>query len=463
VEGAGRSGRAVQVTLLLKYVVVLGVALVGLSGPHSAMAEGTPHIKHVFIIVLENENQDVTFGPAAPAPYLAKDLVKAGAYVPNYFGVAHLSNPNYLAMISGQPPNIETQADCQFFTEMMPGTLDSNGIATGQGCVFPSGVTTVANQLQGGGYAWRGYMQDMATPCSHPAIGARDGTQSATASSQYATRHNPFVYFHSIIDQPICNQNVVNLDQLKSDLSKQSTTPNYSFIVPDLCADGHDATCADPSQPGGFDGINAFLKEWVPRIQKSAAYQDHGAIIVTFDESESGAESCCDEPQSPNTPNNGATSGGMGGGQTGAVIVSPCTRGSTVTQQAYNHYSLLRWVEDNFGLQHLGYAAPAGLVPFGTDVFNRSDCSQQAKLRVTPRRATRGQQTVFRFRLSSPLTGCEQGTTIRFAGIRRRTNANGRARIVATLHHHAVPTKVARAFPANCPRAKAPVHVRSPR
>jgi phosphatidylinositol-3-phosphatase len=303
-------------------------------------------------------------------------------------------------------------------------------------------------------------MQDMATPCSHPSIGSKDGTQSATASSQYATRHNPFVYFHSIIDQPICDQNVVNLDQLKSDLSKQSTTPNYSFIVPDLCADGHDATCADPSQPGGFDGINAFLKEWVPRIQKSAAYQDHGAIIVTFDESESGADACCDEPQSPNTPNNGATSNGNGGGQVGAVVVSPCTRGGTVTQQAYNHYSLLRWVEDNFGLPHLGYAAPAGLVPFGTDVFNRADCSQQAKLRVAPRRVTRGKRTVFRFRLSSPLTSCEQGTTIRFVGKRTHTNANGRARITTTLHHH--PRRVAKAIPASCPRAKAHVRVLPP-
>jgi hypothetical protein len=448
------------VSLLGKFLLLLAVALFGVSGPPSAIAQGPPHIKHVFIIVMENKDQSNTFGPSNPAPYLSRSLVQEGAYIPDYFGIGHESNPNYLAMISGQPPNTETQADCQFFNEMMPGTLNSDGIAIGQGCVFPSDVTTVANQLQGGGYGWRGYMQDMATPCSHPGIGSKDGTQSATASSQYATRHNPFVYFHSVIDQPTCAENVVNLDQLKTDLGKQSTTPNYSLIVPDLCADGHDAVCADGSSPGGYDGINTFLKDWVPRIQKSAAYQDRGAIMVIFDESQNGAEACCDEQQSPNTPNNGALESGLGGGQTGAVIVSPCTRGGTVTHQAYNHYSLLRWVEDNFGLQqHLGYAAPAGLVPFGTDVFNRADCSQQAKLRVKPRRARQGKRTVFRFRLSSPLQHCQQGTTIRFAGKRKRTNANGRARIAATLHHAG--RKVAKAFPESCPRAQAPVQVLS--
>jgi len=36
----------------------------------------------------------------------------------------------------------------------------------------------------------------------------------------------------------------------------------------------------------------------------------------------------------------------------------------------YNHYSLLRSVEDLFRLDHLGYAGQAGLVPFGSDVYN---------------------------------------------------------------------------------------------
>ena len=80
----------------------------------------------------------------------------------------------------------------------------------GQGCVYPASVKTVANQLQAKGLSWKGYMEDMGnnptrdsgTTCAHPAIGTPDQTQQASATDQYATRHNPFVYFHSIIDNP---------------------------------------------------------------------------------------------------------------------------------------------------------------------------------------------------------------------------------------------------------------------
>ena len=132
--------------------------------------------------------------------------------------------------------------------------------------------------------------------CGHPAD-RQPGRQPRPprASSQYATRHDPFVYFHSIIDTPACQKNVVDLSALPGDLRSEATTPEYSFITPDLCADGHDATCADGTSPGGYEGIDAFLEEWMPRIEASPAYQDRGMILVTFDESESGAEACCGE------------------------------------------------------------------------------------------------------------------------------------------------------------------------
>ena len=110
-------------------------------------------------------------------------------------------------------------------------------------------------------------------------------------------------------------------------------------------------------------------------IEASPAYQDRGMILVTFDESEDGAESCCGETDGPNTPNNGGPTKGSGGGKVGAVMVSPCIEPGTVSDSDYNHYSMLRWVEDNFGLGHLANAAPAGVGSFGADV------SQPARLR----------------------------------------------------------------------------------
>ena len=120
---------------------------------------------------------------------------------------------------------------------------------------------------------------------------------------------------------------------------------------------------------------DAFLQEWVPRIMGSPGFKKGGVLVVTFDEAEdfgSNADSsaCCDEPQFPNTPNNGGPTPGRGGGRVGAVVLSPFVQAGSVNQTPYNHFSLLRSVEDLFGLDHLGYAAQAGLQAFGDDVFN---------------------------------------------------------------------------------------------
>ena len=55
-------------------------------------------------------------------------------------------------------------------------------------------------------------------------------------------------------------------------------------------------------------------------------------------------------------------------------MVSNCIRPGTVSMEPYNHYSLLRSIEGNFGLPYLGYAAQAGLRPFGTDILNQPGC-----------------------------------------------------------------------------------------
>ena len=365
----------------LAAVVALAAAALGLAGP--AQAAATPAIRHVFIIVLENEPESTTFAANPPAPYLAKTLTAQGAFLPNYYGTGHESNDNYISMISGQAPNPQNQADCQIFNDFEPDVIGPNDQAIGSGCVFPSDVKTVADQLETRGLTWRDYNQSMgADPtrepgvCAHPGLDQQDHTQSATAADQYAARHNPFVYFHSIIDDTArCDSHVVNLDLLSHDLSSSADTPNYVFITPDLCADGHDAACADPKRPGGFAGVDGFLKTYVPLSTGSPAFRvGNGLLIVNFDESSSSdASSCCGETAGPNSPSPGIN--GPGGGRTGAVLLSPCIRPGTVSNVAYNHYTMLRSVEDIFGLAHLGFAQLPGGQSFGSDVFTKPGCA----------------------------------------------------------------------------------------
>ncbi|HZR34528.1 MAG TPA: alkaline phosphatase family protein [Nevskia sp.] len=358
---------------------LLSAALAASCGSSTTAPSGpaSSRIGHVFVLILENEDYQNSFGPSPAAPYLATTLPAKGVLLQNYYGTGHNSLDNYISMISGQSPNLITQLDCQTYSEFVGTITAADGQLVGQGCIYPASVGNIADQLEKAGLSWKGYMEDMgntptreAATCGHPAIGTQDGTQSATAADQYATRHDPFMYFHSIIDdQARCDSHVVNLDKLPADLASTGSTPNYVFITPSLCHDGHDSPCAN-GEPGGLVSINSFLQQWVPQILASPAFQQDGLLIVTYDESsglQSDSSACCGEGPGPNTLLPGLT--GLGGGRVGAVLISPFIKPGTVSTTPYNHYSMLRSVQDIFGLPYLGLAGASGQAGFGSDVY----------------------------------------------------------------------------------------------
>ncbi|HUA72901.1 MAG TPA: alkaline phosphatase family protein [Solirubrobacteraceae bacterium] len=372
------------------------VALVLALLPAGAPAAGfqLPPIRHVFVIMLENENYATTFGDPSADPYLASTLPKEGALVTDYYATGHESNDNYISIVSGQPPNPENQADCQVFDDFVGADPLSDGIESGAGCVYPAGVANIGTQLSTAGLNWKAYEEDMGNDpnretaaCGHPALNSRDQTQDAVAGDGYATRHDPFVYFRSVIDnQNYCDDHVVALGSpsgampaaalaaetgLATDLEKTSTTPAYSFITPNLCDDGHDYPCTNqPSGASALADIDTFLQTWVPLITSSPAFKKNGLLEITFDESDgpqSDASACCGEQPGPgDSPLPGIT--GPGGGLIGAVLLSPFIAPGTVSATPYNHYSSLASWETMFGLPRL---ADAATVPatFGSDVF----------------------------------------------------------------------------------------------
>jgi hypothetical protein len=348
-----------------------------------------PPITHVFVIVLENQGYETTFGAGTPAPYLADTLVAAGALLHQYYGIGHYSLDNYIAMISGIAPDPETQGDCGTYLEFTETGIAPDGQPIGSGCIYPAHVSTIANQLASQHRTWKGYMEDMgkdprreSATCGHPPIGAPDETEHAAVNDQYATKHDPFMYFHAIIDSASCGTNVVALDRLASDLRQADSTPNFAFIVPNLCHDGHDRPCVD-HEPGGLVSADRFLAHWVPLITRAPAFRD-GLLIVLFDEAMgTDGSACCDEPPGPNVAHPGIL--GPGGGRTGAVLVSPFIAPGTVSDVPYNHYALLRSLEDLFGLPYLGYAGQPGLASFGADVYRHAAVARRPTRTATPR------------------------------------------------------------------------------
>jgi hypothetical protein len=215
--------RALRFPTTAAFVAAAALALGGATGSSLAAPRGTtfrlPPVHHVFVIALENESYASTFGDPTADPYLAQTLPSQGALLQEYYATGHESNDNYVSMVSGQPPNADNQGDCQVFSDFVYALTLGNGVEAGQGCVYPASVQNVGNQFSADGLSWKAYEEDMgndpsreSAACGHPALNSQDRTQTAEAGDGYAARHDPFVYFHSVIDnQTYCDQHVVAL------------------------------------------------------------------------------------------------------------------------------------------------------------------------------------------------------------------------------------------------------------
>lgn len=366
-----RSGLiARRARVLAGTVCALAAMMLPAGGVARAAARTAPApVRHVFVIVLENKEFAETFGLGRPfAPYLTGTLPSEGALVPNYFGTGHSSADNYIAMVAGQPPTTPSKNDCPDPLSTIPTTADANGVAQGGGgCVYPHNFKTIGDQLAAHNLTWKAYAQNIPAPCSL----AHD------APGNYARKHNPFPFFLSVRESGQCALNDVPLTNLPADLSSPAGPANVNFIFPNECADGHtDCTNTIPvplvgSELDSLAQADAFLKTWVPLITGTRAFKRNGLLAIVFDEGFSPL-ACCGEPMAdPDGSFPGGELGlpGNGGGQTGAVLVSPFIKAGTLSTSSYNHYSLLASIEDAFGLRRLGEANLPGTTTFGPDVF----------------------------------------------------------------------------------------------
>jgi phosphatidylinositol-3-phosphatase len=370
-----------------------------------------PPVSHVFVVMLTGHNYDAAYGENSQAPYLAKTLTTHGLLIPNYYGIAHGPLANEVALISGQGPTKQTASNCPEYSDVKPGTAGEQGQVSGDGCVYPPEVKTLADQLFTGGNTWKAYVEGAETA----------GCDQKTAA--YEPWRNPFLNFHSIVDNAgLCNSSVVDLSQLQTDLAQVGDTPGLSYIVPNNCHDGSDTPCA-PDQPAGLAAADAWLQQVIPMIEDSAGFKQGGMIAITFDSApkdgpEADSTACCGQPETyPNLPQDdpsqqpsqppsqepapaatasqfggdgGSTDTGTtttpaptnttttpapttppptrpsgGGGKVGLLLISPYIKPNTKNETAYfNHYSLFASIEDLFSVGNIGYATLADLTRF---------------------------------------------------------------------------------------------------
>ena len=313
-------------------------------------AEGIPRFSHVVVLVLENENASATWGQASVAHYL-NSLVPSGVFASQYYATGHVSLDNYIAMVSGQPAQPLTGSDCALVNLWL----------CVQGQSLYSGGRNLADQLEAKGVGWKGYMDGMPSPCFHadysPTALPPDpyqGDSQKPPARDYADRHNPFIYFPNIIENDArCKAHVRPYGELASDIG-HNTVPGFAFITPDTCHDGHDAPCSN-GEPGGLVSADRWLAKNVPPLL-DYLWRHNGLLVITSDEN--GFNDTSSPP--------GCCSGGLlgvlpgSGGRVGLLALSPSiTAGRTVATQ-YDHMSLLRTIEDSFGItEYLNNAARA--------------------------------------------------------------------------------------------------------
>ncbi|HET9197236.1 MAG TPA: alkaline phosphatase family protein [Solirubrobacterales bacterium] len=317
--------------------------------PAEPEAEPGP-VQHVFVVSVASPGFEAAFGTTSQMPYLSGELRPQGVQLTNYSLLDPAPLPNAIAAVSGQPPNTATKEDCAVYKEFAAATANSRGVVSGDGCVYPVETLTLADQFVGARLRWHGYFEGMADAagapdnCVHPEPEAAE----LPGPSGYSARLNPFVYFHSLLDLGDCDENDVPLDGLAKDLRKIDTTANFSYVSPTPCNAGFRGQCPE----GVADGpaaADAFLAEVVPQIVSSPAYKKDGLLIVAFGAADP------DPAAPPPDPT-----------KVGALLLSPLLAPGSTDAADYDPYSLLRSIEDLFGLEPLGAAGGAKVRSFAS-------------------------------------------------------------------------------------------------
>ena len=299
--------------------------------PTGATPAPTPkYFDHVLIVVLENQNYE-----SAIRNDLLKSLAQKGAIFSNFGNLYHYSYPNYIAMISGSDFGIHKP---QVFSDNQRTFNDD------------SGHKTIADLLN-----WRNYAEDYpASPTAgRPFLGDR--------SRKYARKHVPFLSFRSVQNKSF--HNVVAVDThsqnnaFVTDIGnfiadpEAHRLPEYMFYSPNLDDDGHDPT-SNPQEglKKAADWLRVFLTTWLHFSDTTWVPKDEQMkrtlVIVTFDESEGN-----------NKPERIYT-----------VFLGAMVKPQEVTA-AYDHYSVLRTIEDNFGLDPIHKESGDGTASIITGIW----------------------------------------------------------------------------------------------
>ncbi|HET7037550.1 MAG TPA: alkaline phosphatase family protein [Thermomicrobiaceae bacterium] len=254
-----------------------------------------PAFDHIYLLVFENHEEGHVIG-SAEAPYINSLAGQYGLAL-NYYALAHPSQPNYLALFSGSTQGVSDDGHHD-----LPGS-------------------NLADQLEAHGRSWRVYEENVPLGCykDDSATGGEDGTGT------YARKHNPAISFTDISNDPSRCDNISDFSHF------DPAAADFELIVPNLCHDMHDCSLATG---------DSWLHDWLPsHLLNSATWRSSNSLLViTWDE--------------------GTTKAGHGG-KVATIVISPRTPPGYRSHVRHDHYSVLRTVEESWGLGCLNLSCGA--------------------------------------------------------------------------------------------------------
>ena len=340
---------------------LLALAALGLGGAGRPAAADPPaygrvaRYAHVVVIVDENKDYGQILDPAA-APEISA-LAKTYGLATQFFAEVHPSEANYVALLGGDTFGIHD--DDAYYCH--PGSTRPfcEGAAAPGYADHTVDARHLGDQLRGAGLDWRGYYESLPEPGSDAVVASDPAFDNGTRKTAlYASKHSGFMNFADVQSDPARAERIVGFDRLKRDLDADRL-PAFALVVPNQCNDMHGLHGA--GVPADCDGLNlaALIRRGdkangalVRELMASPAWraQANMAIVLTFDEgSGKTREGCCGV--TPGAPSN------FGGGHIPTVVITNHGPRGVQDDTPYSHYSLLRTLEDAFGLpEHLRHA-----------------------------------------------------------------------------------------------------------
>ncbi|KAI8901618.1 phosphoesterase family-domain-containing protein [Globomyces pollinis-pini] len=240
-----------------------------------------------FVITLENTDYEDVLAD----PYF-KSLVPRGRLLTNSHGVTHPSQPNYITMTSNTAWGTFFNFKANFDRE------------------------NIADTLEGAGKTWVSMQEN------YP----KDKGCFAGDSYPYVRKHNPFMSYNNIRNNPARCKKIVNADQLYVDIEKKQLA-DYVFYTPNMLNDGHDTSIQYAS-----NWLKGFLEPLLAN-----PYFDRTLFVITFDESEAFLGVIDFE-----------------GNHIYTLLIGSGVKAGTTDDTYYEHYSQMALLEKVWGLKSLG-------------------------------------------------------------------------------------------------------------